>query len=133
MMNMKPIIAFLQREISDLQAIYLFGSFAHARAKADSDVDLAILVSKPLAALRRWDLAAECAILLNRDVDLIDLRVTTTTLQYQIITEGSLIYTLDQRLCDFYENLILSEYLDFQEFRQPLIDDIRKRGSVYGR
>lgn len=133
MINLKPVIVFLQQEIKELQAIYLFGSFANARAKADSDVDLAILANPSTPALRRWELATECALLLNRDVDLIDLRVATTILQYQIITEGSRVYSLDTRLCERYENLIMSEYLDFQEFRRPLIEDIRKRGSIYDR
>lgn len=46
---------------------------------------------------------------------------------------GRRIYALNATYCDFYENLIMSQYLDLQMFRQPLINHIREQASIYGR
>ena len=133
MIDLTAAISFLKRSVPDLQAIYLFGSHASGHVKADSDVDLALLTATSIPPLHRWELAADCAVLLKCDVDLVVLRSANTITQYQVVTEGRRVYTQDARLCDFFENLIMSEYLDFQMFLQPIINDIRQRGSIYGR
>jgi predicted nucleotidyltransferase len=133
MIQLEPIILLLKQKIDDLQGIYLFGSQASGRSRPDSDIDLAVLAKTVINPVRRWEIAAECGIAVQRDIDLVDLRTATTVLQYQVITEGQRIYTIDEYSCDAFENCIMSEYLDFQMFRQPLIDAIRKRGSIYDR
>ncbi len=132
MTSLDPIMDFLKKSIVDLNGIYLFGSQATGRAKADSDIDIAVLATTDISDLQRWELAAACGVLAQQDVDLIDLRTVNTIFQYHIITEGKRIYTNNADFCDMFENRIMSDYLDLQQFRQPLIDAIRKRGSIYG-
>ncbi len=133
MIQLEAVILLLKQNIDDLQGIYLFGSQASGRSRPDSDIDIAVLAKTKVDPVRRWEIAAECGIAIQRDIDLIDLRTATTVLQYQVITEGKRIYTIDEYSCDVFENYIMSEYLDFQTFLQPLIDAIRKRGSIYDR
>ena len=63
-------------------AVYLFGSAGEGRLRPDSDVDLAVLVSNPMAPAQRWALTAQLADLVRRDVDLVDLRRASTNTVY---------------------------------------------------
>jgi uncharacterized protein len=81
-------------EEAPVDAVWLFGSEAAGRARADSDLDLGILFSRspsPEELLRLRALAAE---MVGREVDLVDLRPASPILGMQIIRHGRLV--LDQ-------------------------------------
>jgi uncharacterized protein len=123
---------YLMSTLDELQAIYLFGSQATGAATPSSDVDLALLLPTPLTAEQRWKLGAELADRLRTDVDLIDLRQASTSLQYQVVSEGRRLWHcgIDS---DEFELTVLSEYWDLTIQRRELIEEIKQRGSVYGR
>lgn len=51
-METQKLVQMIKESVPDVQAIYLFGSQVDQTARADSDVDLAILVrSKPTGEL----------------------------------------------------------------------------------
>ncbi|XKE47280.1 nucleotidyltransferase domain-containing protein [Halomonas organivorans] len=121
----------LQKALPELQAVYLFGSQADGSAGAASDVDLAILLPSPLTADRRWALAGQLAALLDRDIDLVDLREASTVMQHQVLTEGRALWRRDLQVEEF-ELAALSEYWDLAILRRDLIDDIKQRGRIHG-
>ncbi len=122
----------LKKNIPNLLGIYLFGSEADGTATAESDVDLAFYAPKQINSLGRFKLQNELACILNRDVDLIDLDATNLVFKTQIIYYGKRIYSANDYKLDLLETHTISDYAAFSELRQPIIDDIQKRGSIYG-
>jgi hypothetical protein len=70
---------------------------------------------------------------LDVDVDLIDLLTADTVLKHQIVTTGRRLFAADPMDAERYEIFILKDMMDLEEIRAPLIADIKRRGSVYGR
>lgn len=131
-MNREAIIRILQDRVPALLAVYAFGSRIEGTARADSDLDLAVLVAGYADPLALWDLAGELADVAGCTVDLLDLRAASTVMQYQIITRGQRWWTRDAQAA-LYEAAILSEKTELDRARAGLLQDIRQRGSVHGR
>ncbi len=132
--NIDPgsIVHMLREQIPDLLAIYAFGSRVNASAGPESDLDLAVLVAGHADPLLLWDVAGGLADLVGCSVDLLDLRATTTVMQYQVITGGTRWWAADARAA-LLEAAILSEKTELDCARAGIIADIETRGTVYGR
>jgi len=139
--RMQPTVApadpFLQcardaalRVLPDVEALYVFGSFARGTASADSDLDLAVLEPTPLAPLRRLEAQRELSVLLDRDVDLVDLGAASSVLRSEVVNGGIALYARDpMRTLDF-EARVLGEYADLLDATRALRDDMRTSGRV---
>jgi predicted nucleotidyltransferase len=79
-----------------VQAVWLFGSLARGEASARSDVDLAVLCEPPLG-LDRTAAMDQTARALGRDVDVIDLRTTSPSLAWEVLTTGRLVLERDEQ------------------------------------
>ena len=128
---LENIIDMLKKEIPKLQALYIFGSYADGTATNTSDIDIAYLTTEALTSTQRWDISQKLAILLSRDIDLIELIETNTIFRYQILSKGTRIYGEGYDVENF-ETLAYSFYLRFQEERKPIVDEILKNRSVFG-
>lgn len=113
----------------DLDAVYLFGSAAARRLRADSDVDLAVLADEPLAAPERLALTAELADIVRRDVDLVDLRRASTVLQAQVIARGQRLLVADASAAAWFEMRALKSYALLNEERAPIFERMRREGT----
>jgi predicted nucleotidyltransferase len=131
-MDRQALVEALIRQLPGLLAVYVFGSRANGEARADSDLDLAVLVEGRLDALRAWELAQLLAGLTGYDVDLLDLRTASTVMQHQVITTGVRLWHKDAQAA-LYECAILREKMDLDVARAGLLDDIEREGRVYGR
>ncbi|QZA78131.1 nucleotidyltransferase domain-containing protein [Deefgea tanakiae] len=125
------ILAQLQSTYPNLLAVYLFGSFAKGEAHAQSDVDLAVLLAGNSEPVALWEVGQAIATVINRDVDLIDLRQASTVMQYQVITQGQRLWARDSQAAIF-ESFILSEKTNLDTARAGVLTDIGQRGNVYG-
>lgn len=130
-MNQTAIIQMLQARLTNLLAIYAFGSRIQGTAQVDSDLDLAVLVAGYAEPLVLWTLAGDLADVAGCSVDLLDLRAASTVMQYQIITTGQRWWALDAQAA-LFEAAILSEKTELDTARAGLLSDIQKRGKVYG-
>ncbi len=119
-------IDLLRTQFPGLRGVYLFGTFGTQYERADSDLDLAILLSGPLENLKRWDIAQELSRELHKDVDLIDLQTASTVLKYVVFTEGKRILSLDEEFCDAFELQSISRYLHFNEARKDFLPRSRE-------
>ena len=130
----QQIVRFLKEKIPGLMGIYLFGSQADGTANADSDFDVAYLTERPEKrdALANFHLAVELGTLLGGSVDLIDLQNASTDFRFVIISTGKRLFCSSEYFCDFFEMTAYSMYQRFEEERKPIIEDIKKRGSIYG-
>ena len=129
---MESLVAKLQTQLPNLLAVYGFGSRVQGTATQKSDLDMAVLVAGHADVVVLWHLAGELADIADCTVDLLDLRVASTVMQYQIITTGVRWWALDAQAA-LFESAILSQKTDLDTARAGLLGDVQKRGSVYGR
>ena len=127
----RRLVATLRERVPTLLAAYLFGSRANGHAGPDSDLDLAILTGAALDPVAVWELAQDLAEQANCDVDLVDLRVASTVMQYQVITTGVRLWQKDGQAA-LYESFILSDKTELDEARAGVLQDIQRGGQVYG-
>jgi len=131
-MEKVSITQFLNEHIPDLIAIYQFGSQAHGTARPTSDIDPAVLALTQTPGDRLFHLAQELAIQLGRNVDLLDLRSTTTVMRAQIISTDRCLESRVDRARAEFEMYAYSDYARPNEERRDLLKDIKERGQIYG-
>lgn len=113
-----------------IEVAYVFGSCARKQLKENSDIDIAILGNIDFNT--RMDISGKLEDKFNREIDLILLENVDITFQAEIIYNGKNILNSNDVLKSSTEMQIYSKYLTLQEDRQPVIDAIYNRGSIYG-
>ncbi len=104
----------------DIQLIILFGSHAKGYARKNSDIDIAVLASRPLTLHDHTTIEPEIATLLkaNEDrLDVIDLWNAPPLLQREIAESGKLIYG-DPFAFIRFRIRAWKRYLDTAKFRR---------------
>lgn len=129
----KAVADLLRAHVPGLQAVYLFGSMAREETREASDMDLAFLAPEPLGAVQRFDLAQLVAEIVNRPVDLVDLREASTVLRTQVLEQGRRFVCDDTFAADQFEMIALVDYARLNRERAGIISDVRERGTIYGR
>ncbi len=127
------IVARLRTVMPDVIAVYRFGTWGTKAERNDSDLDLAVLAPKRLPAAQTWEIAQQLATFAGFNVDLVDLHAASTVMAAQIISKGERLYCSDEKRCVEYEDRTYSSYARLNEERREILQDIRKRGNVYGR
>lgn len=122
----------LQKAFPNALGIYAFGSRMQGTANAQSDLDLAVLVAGYADPLQLFEMANQLADKLGYEVDLLDLRVASTVMQYQVITTGRRLWAKDIQ-ADLFDVFVLNEKLDFDELRAEQLNEIRETGRIYGK
>jgi hypothetical protein len=105
---------------------YLFGSVATGRARADSDVDVAVYVDKATPPDAYLDLSLRLAGALSDASDVGDIEVLVLNdapldLQGRAVTERLLLYSRDEPFRVRYEGLTLRQYWDWR-FHADVLD-----------
>lgn len=95
--SLDRVIARCLRSRREVHAGYVFGSVAAGRARPDSDLDIAVLLNRPLPARRalsyRLDLMADLGAALGRaDVDLVILNDAPPLLAHRVLSRGRLVF-----------------------------------------
>ena len=121
----QKLLRDLLAQLPDLQFAYLFGSHASGKARADSDIDIAVQCTAPLPALLRWNTAQELALLWHSDVDLVDCMQASTVLRHQIVQDGVCLYSRGAAAAEF-EMTTLSMYQHLQTERASIIEQFKK-------
>ena len=98
---------------------YLFGSRARGTARADSDIDVAVLLSDDVPRERYLDVQLAVADVLSREsrlpnVDLVVLNDAPLTLRGRAVQEGQLLYSTDEPLRAEMESRTFREFGDFK-------------------
>ncbi len=112
--------------------IMLFGSFAKGTTHAESDIDLAYFSNKKLSTYERFILAGELALIVGREVDLVDIKQIDTVFTMQIFEQGFPIFIEDENEYFRQKMRAYSMYVALNEQRAPIIEAIKERGSVFG-
>jgi uncharacterized protein len=133
-MDYDGILSIVKKHYPHVLGIYLFGSYGTEEEGPDSDLDLSLLLT-PEEARREKSLAYsickdELESIVERSVDLINLREANAVFQNEIITEGKLIYCSNPAETDTFEMLVLSAYQKLNEERAAILNDILISGRV---
>lgn len=119
----------------DAQAIYLFGSYGTNDEWADSDIDIALLLmpskSKDAGLLAMSDLRFELESVLEKEVDLVNLRRVSTVLQKEVVAADRRIYCADEYAADEFEMLTISYYQKLNEERAGILEEALASGRFY--
>ena len=91
------------------------------------------MCESPSNAYNNFILAQTLAAQLKRDVDLIDLKQATTVLQMQIIANGYIILSKDEKKRAFFEMVVYKNYAKLNEERAPVLDRIKESKSIYAK
>lgn len=114
------------------EAILLFGSYARDTQNAESDVDLAIKLKEKIGQKELFETKKQLEDIIKKDVDLIDLDNTQDGIKYEILMNGITIYVQDELKFELYKLDMYREYLELNESRKAIIDNIKKGGKIYG-
>lgn len=102
---------------------YLFGSHATGRARASSDVDIAVLLAPTVPSDDFFDvrlaLTDDLMVLFKRDVDVAILNRVSALLAYQVVRQGTLLY--EDPVTHPAQNFVIftiKYYADTEHFRQ---------------
>lgn len=133
MVNCQQVVVnIISTEVSNLLALYAFGSRIQGTANAQSDLDLAVLVEGYADPMQLFELSNKLADQRGYEVDLLDMRAASTIMQYQILTTGERWWVKDPLPVGLFETMVLSEKTNLDEARVGLLADIQARGRVYG-
>ncbi|MDP2662313.1 MAG: nucleotidyltransferase domain-containing protein [Dehalococcoidia bacterium] len=135
MSSLEGIIATVLATYPDTQAVYLFGSYGSENEWPESDVDIALLLppeeAKRAGQLTMSDLRFALESLLQKDVDLVNLRQASTVFQKEIVFSERRIFCADQYAADEFEMLVLSFYQKLNEERAEVLAEGLRSGRFY--
>jgi predicted nucleotidyltransferase len=122
----KKIIEVLNNQIK-CEAIVLFGSFARGTQNNESDVDIAIKSQDEISKKELYEISNKLSDELKRDVDLVNLeKIENDGFKYEILINGEVIYCKDSYKFDLYKLDAYREYLELNESRKAIIDEMKK-------
>ena len=124
----------------EIQAAYVFGSVATGRARAGSDVDVAVLVDARVPRSRmlkyRLKLMADLASALHRsDVDVAVLNEASPLLAHRVLSLGTLVFERSASARVRFQTRIASLYFDLVPMFETQIRYLKKnarQGRIVG-
>ena len=120
-------------ECLECEAIILFGSYARGTQNAESDIDIAIKTKNKINKKRLYEISNLLEDKLKKEVDLINLDEIGDTFRYEILINGKIVYCEDEFKFELYKLDMYREFLDLNESRKMIIDNIKNGGDVYGK
>jgi predicted nucleotidyltransferase len=121
-LNSKDVIDFVNKY--NITTIIMFGSITNNEFSEESDVDLALLANREIELDKVLDIELFLQNLLNREIDILDLRseVLDLFVKINILNTGKVIYSKDnsQSLDILYNEIdkIYKENENFIHFRK---------------
>ena len=95
---------------------YIFGSFAQGKARADSDIDIAIYLAAAIELETYLEIKVCLAEGCKREVDLVILNEATPFLRYEIQRNNIPLFSRDRALETQYKIKTLFEYSDVKKY-----------------
>lgn len=129
----EKVIQFMN-SIMDCEAIVIFGSFARGTQNEESDIDIAIKVKGEIAKKELFEISSFLEDELKRDIDLVNLdTIENDGFKYEILINGITIYCKNQDKFEQYKLDAYREYLELNEARKAIIDEMKKEKENNGK
>ena len=130
------IISIVLTNLTNIEAIYLFGSYGTDNYSLKSDLDIAVLFDVETAKSVDFWLLLNTADKIAEEihvakVDLINLRCVNTVFKKEIIMADKRIYCANQYGADEFEMLTLSYYQKLNEERKEILQSFLKTKRAY--
>lgn len=116
--DIRRIVDYFKRK-AEISALYVFGSAAHGKETAESDIDIAVLIDdrkkggKTYASLANTYYAASPKFS-SRPVDIVILNTASPFLKHRIIKTGKVLFDRNRKLRVRFTAQAVIEYLDYK-------------------
>lgn len=117
----------------DCEAIILFGSYARNTQNAESDIDIAIKTKEVITKKDIFYIVQELEEEFKKDIDLIDINSIGDGFRYEILMNGIILYCEDKLKFELYKLDMCKEYLELNESRKLITENIKNGGTIYGK
>ncbi len=112
----------------ECEAIIIFGSYARGTQNEESDVDIGIKANRSITKKELYELSEKIADEIKKDIDLVDIdKIENDGFKYEILINGEIIYCKDNYKFDLYKLDAYREYLDLNEARKIIIDELKSK------
>ncbi len=111
----------------DIQAVYLFGSFASGHVHSESDLDLAIVPRHDTVRESRLDILADLATHGFSRVDLVFLDTDDIVLKYEAVRQNRLVFQRDDFSRGAMYSQVVRQYLDFLPYLKVQREAYKRR------
>ena len=118
------LASYISRELDNVVAAYLFGSFIGN--KQFSDIDLGLLLKNKVLEVLIFELAIETQLgsLFEYSFDVRILNNAPNSFTQNVIRTGKVIVDKDPNLRAGFEGNILKQYFDFEYFRRRYLKEV---------
>ena len=103
--------------------IYVFGSYAVQKQRKDSDVDIAFYSNKNYDEYRLFLVKNDISKIINHEVDLVQLKNSSTVFQKEVVSKGILIYEKDKNIRQNFEMVVMKKYMKLNQERAEIIEN----------
>ncbi|MGL5356988.1 MAG: type VII toxin-antitoxin system MntA family adenylyltransferase antitoxin [Cetobacterium sp.] len=107
----------------ECETIYVFGSYASGKTHNKSDIDIAFLSKNKIGKYDVFMKAQEISSLVNKEIDLVDLKDSSTVFQNEVVKNGVVILDGDIIERQKFEVLVLKKYIELNELRKDIIQN----------
>lgn len=107
----------------DKDFVYIFGSLAKGTEDDNSDIDVAFYSHNDYDPFEIFILAQNIGKVLKREVDLIQLKNSSTVFQKEVLEHGRVIYEKDPVERERFELLVFKKYARLNEERKTIIEN----------
>jgi len=121
------ILSKVFRRYPDIQAVYLFGSFAAGSAQQESDLDLAIVARHSAIREKQLPILADLARHGFCNVDLVFLDTDDIVLKYETVRQNQLVYQTDDFDRGAMYSQVVRQYLDFVPYLKVQREAYKRR------
>lgn len=105
----------------ECETIYVFGSYASGETHNKSDIDIAFLSKNKIGKYDIFMKAQEISSSVNKEIDLVDLKDSSTVFQNEVVKNGIVILDGDIIKRQKFEVLVLKKYIELNELRKDII------------
>lgn len=119
----KNIVEIIKLNIPEVEIIYIFGSYAEGTQTKESDVDIAFYSIKEYSEYFIFEIAQEISKILKKEVDLVQLKKSSTVFQKEVISKGIFIFEKNKIEREIFENTVLKKYMRLNEERKEIINN----------
>lgn len=123
--DLAALLAAALMRCSEVRLAILFGSLARGQENADSDLDLALSLGRPLTTDERLEWIGRLGSEFGRPVDLVDLSQIGEPLLGQILQHGIRLFGSDYEYAELLKRHLFAQ-ADFVPLQQRILEERRK-------
>ena len=126
---LRKSIADIVAAFPSIQVMYLFGSHAAGRQRADSDVDIAVFTDGSESPTMDLELGVFIKQQIGSPVDVVVMHKVSPLLKHEVLRNKIRIYERDPSLRAVQEAIAFHEYMDARHYQQKRFAGRKRNGQ----